>query len=184
MDEQIQSVSDALNRLIEQRGIRHVFRGAQAIIKYIWWMFGQISPFFLMMALCVGAGMVNYQLAINPAGFGGIQAVAGDSAVNQQFVSVMMVLFGAMIGYTKRNELLTLGVLFWLYYGIVIGWNTANGAIIPQGFLAFIYTIIGVLGIARASYELQLREKVAKELAAIKALRANNGRANHRDIIQ
>lgn len=181
MDEQIKAVLRGFKTtLIDNPALRKFGLGIQATGKTLTWVMGLTPAYFLMMALCIIGGLINFYVVLATETFGGIHLVVGPSHHAQLTYCIFLVCYGAIVGYSKRMELLAIGSVIWGYYALQISIATLQGIIVPQGMLATLYLIIGVFAIAGRIVERARREQAEKELRestatlqAYKALKEN-----------
>lgn len=149
MDEQIQSVLTGFRAtILENRAVKKISRGLQSTGKTITWVLGSVPAYFLMMALCVLTGLINFYIVLEfPDSTGGIQLMAGESHQAQLYLSAGFVIYGTIVGYTKRMEVLSIGALLWIYYAMGIFFGTISGEVIPQGLLATVVYISSAISI-------------------------------------
>lgn len=184
MDEQIKTVLEGFRAtVLENRAYRKVTRGIQATGKTITWILGSVPAYFLMMALCVLTGLINFYIVLEHSGTtGGMQIMAGDSETAQLWMSAGFVIYGTLIGYAKRMELLSIGAIVWIYYAIGIFFATINGQIVPQGLLAtvvYIITAISIPAIVVSKHKENNWKRLYEEsLATFEAYKVTNGRFN------
>lgn len=183
MDEQMKKVQERLNTLLNNSHIRTVWKGFRAVLRLIWWSVGQIDSYFIVSALLVGRGLIEFYILLNsPATMTGLGAVSSTNAIG---LATLMILLGWVTSHFKRVELLVLALGYWVYYGGAIVAATLAGRIPPTGYAAALYVVLLSIAVIRASYaEVQrqiLLEQFATGVAQVKALEsALNGRETSR----